>query len=436
MPASPEQTSATRVPPVAAGGVVERALAAPGFVPQARFVAWLAAHEVGDKIEIEAVAHHAFGRAQGVRDFGRAPGVGARTDPDNVEMAARRADQSRVEGPCRERDRAGCTCGFSFGNDETARRPDACKRCRFGNRRGADRRLHIVGFLRHAIFLGAQVGRCEKPRRHAKRFGDCQNTVFVGFEVDRRHQGDRRAREPRVRQTFFDQGRNFAGIGAAFAPDADRQHRRMIDECGVARVRPTFGDADIGGCDLRARQCRQKRRLAFDANVLAGNQSGRDGFDGCAIGDAPTRRRLVERHAQNRIACGGDRGRCAQRTGDFERHPIGAAMAAQQRDHVFAVGADGNDGRFVLLVAKRRRKRANKDSGRAEPDDRPALREQSRQMRAGIFERDGGIRNARPVAMHFAREAAGEGSAFLGQADKCWDHVHALPRRCTRTSEK
>ncbi len=229
------------------------------------------------------------------------------------------------------------------------------------------------------------------------------------------------------------------------------QHQRVL-----ARRRRAIGDADGAAAarreaDTAAGEPIGVAGLDRECNVIAGEQCRRHLFRALGIGDAPPRRRFVERKIEAQIAGGGDRRRAAGRLRDRDRDGVGAAMAAEQRHRDRAVFGHGDDRRLLAFVAQERRQRADEDTAGAQPDDRCACREQLAQMRRRAREVDVAVEracigrmNLRAGQQRFepARQRQGrrteDDNRDASRQSACagGGHRHASPRRCKRIIEK
>ena len=118
------------------------------------------------------------------------------------------------------------------------------------------------------------------------------------------------------------------------------------------------------------------------AERAAGEEIGHDLADARAVADAPSRRRLVERRAEAKIAGRGDRGGRPERRGQGARHLVGAAMAAEQRHHGAAVFGQRQHRRRrpCLSVRQGASARIKPAAAAQSADDRASRREHRAQM--------------------------------------------------------
>ena len=162
------------------------------------------------------------------------------------------------------------------------------------------------------------------------------------------------------------QGR-FAGAGRAVG-DADRQPS-IRGEARAARRQPIR----VVGLDRKRHGLARQERSGHVLHALR-------------IGDAPARRRLVERQVEAQIARRGDRGHAAGDLGDGAGQDIGAAMAAQERHGGRAVLGDCHHGRLGALFRDERAERAHQNPAGAQADDWRACGKERAQMIAGLAE--------------------------------------------------
>lgn len=119
-------------------------------------------------------------------------------------------------------------------------------------------------------------------------------------------------------------------------------------------------------------------KLVGERDRTAGEQGRRNRFRRLDIGDAPARRRLVERETEPQIARRRDRRDAAKRRGEMAGERVGAAMPAEQRDRDRSVLGHRDHRRLVALVGDQRGKKADQDAAGADADNRPALDERQR----------------------------------------------------------
>ena len=294
---------------------------------------------------------------------------------------------------------------------------------------------------------GLGLKRCsvEKPGRHAKRRGSGEHGLFVGLQIDRDHGGDRRLGEIGIVQRRAHQRHDLLGLSTTLAADAKRQRRRMVDELAIGPRDPLIRhrDRERTGIVERQRRSGEPRSLALDMDARAGQQLRHERLCIAGVGERPAEWWVVERNAEPHIARRGDGWincealrKCA---GQFVR----ASVSAEQRHHGAAILGKRDHRRLGRLVRERQRQRADKDAGRAHPDDRGVGREQFPQMAADIVECrlglgdaaaeavDGGARDLRrraPRGFDPARPEDHDGNRAV--------HRHASARLWTRIIEK
>jgi len=82
------------------------------------------------------------------------------------------------------------------------------------------------------------------------------------------------------------------------------------------------------------------------------------------------RRRIVQRNAEQDVACRGDGGLHAETARDGAGQTVGAPMAAEQRRNGASVLGDGNHRRLAPLVGQQGGQTANRDAGSHDCDNR------------------------------------------------------------------
>ena len=255
----------------------------------------------------------------------------------------------------------------------------------------------------------SSISAAKKMRRNAERLGQGVDRRLVGFEIKRDDAGDGIGRQTCLLQRAAREGDQFLRVGAALAPHAEGQDRRM-DHKRAAFFRNRGGDADRAGDAPAPRHRlaqtvdpgRSETVIDFDSDIFAGQQRGGDRLGGGGTDDTPAFRRFVDGDAEHGVAGGGDRGFGVQGGGDARRKPVGAAMAAQDRHHRAAIGGHGDDWRFVGLVLDQRRECPHENARGAHADDGRAGAEQRAQMDGGVGEDDVGLGDAAGAAMKLA----------------------------------
>ena len=187
----------------------------------------------------------------------------------------------------------------------------------------------------------------------------------------------------------------------------------------------------------------EPRRIAVEPHCRAGKKLGREAAAMFRIGEAPARRRRIQRDAEAHIPRRGHRSRDTERGGEGAGHIVGAVMAAEKRHHRAAVLGQRDHRRLVPLVAEHGRQRADQDRRCADTYDRHAIRKQSANMRRQNVEPDIRLGQAGAKGMDFCtgqralRRLRGLQTAQTEHDDGGRRaHFHARLRLCTRIIEK
>ena len=364
--------------------------------------------EVGDQVEIRPVAHNVGGTGDGGLHLRGPHGGSAGADARYRKPAFRRRDPRHGAGDPRADLLLYSQNGALAGGGERGRFRDACS-----TDGGCDRRGR-VGHLDPA-----QRRRIEQAQRQFER---C-NGRLIALEVECRDSGQRSPRQSLgLQRPGHMVEQKIAGC-AALQPDAQDQAGRMQQQLVFLRSQRPVRHAHRQPALIRPGQRRQPPGIAgldFKAHRLSGDQGRHHGFRHFGIGERPARPRIVQRHAEQDIACRRHGGLDTERPGDPAGQAVGAPMAAEQRHHGAAVFRDRDDRRLFALVGQKRREPADGDTGSHHGDDRLARLEPA----FHLFQRQGF--QSQPFRQPGAASGQHEGDR----------HSQALPRLCRRMVEK
>ena len=365
---------------------------------QRRRVQALAGDQVGDQVEIEAVADDVVGLAQRLRRLGGAPAGAARADADDGEPAARPADRGGIDGARqrgrRRRWRARERC---LGDDQRRLRPGGGQRRALGDAMAADLAEDDLGRIGQPRRLALQLGRGEEAGGTPSACADRMDRRLVRLQVERGDAGDRRRGEtmlPRACRATS------AITSSGAAPRSQPTPTARTGGCStsVAAGSATVGDrresvTDHSHCRSsakarpataasRRRRPRRGARTGSPASSAAVTAFAASGLAMRQPGGGSSRPK--PRRTSPAVVIGGD---AAGGRGDGAGEPVGAVMAAEQRHRDAAVLGDGDDRRLAALVGEQRRDGADQDAGGADADDRRAGGEQRAQVRDRVGER-------------------------------------------------
>ena len=321
MPASPDETSATR--PARGGEVEGEPRARSSSAPIA--LSWRVLPAIARRADRGRGDSRRYPSAR-AEQRARPRACARRGSPGPMPTSASRprarpivAWLDRRRGA---RDRAGRAAATDVAWRRRARprgrqRPAPRPRRRPSSRwRGTPPRTRRVSRAVSASKAAARKNRAGTPSAAASAM-DPGSSVLSSIETIG---GDRARRETGLRRGCRAPSAAISSrAAAALAADAERQHRRMQDQRAFVSARMPRSVTRI----LRAPPRAQAHRPACSQSARPASIDERDrrspassaaatGFIALGIGDAPARRRLVERDAEAQIAGGGDRGGAAE----------------------------------------------------------------------------------------------------------------------------
>ena len=306
-------------------------------------------------IGVVAVAHEVVGAAQSGSGAAQAPVCPARTQPDQLQPTARRANGLKVSdclARARQRQRTDAElllfehqCG-----DGLATVTGAQKCGRLGHRRGAD-----LGFHHRRRVGNADPGEgfgAEKPQRQAQPLRQTGQRGFILLEV---HAGDP-GEDQRVDTSLLqrlDHGRGHSlGVGATLAAQPEHKVAAAVAQMGLATLafctqRQGRSRVFTGGAIAAQRPVTLHpyaiRRLAPGKPPLERRGVFR-------VGQGVAGRRVFDRRTEGCIRGGADQGETSPRLRQILRKPVSAVVPAQQRDEIPRLGRHDHRRLAVLIV--------------------------------------------------------------------------------------
>jgi hypothetical protein len=191
-------------------------------------------------------------------------------------------------------ERTGGAGRAGFLDDEVGLRAGGGECCAFGDAGAADLAQHDIGGVGEALGLFVEAGGGEEASGDGEIFGQRVDGGLVGLEVKGEDAGDGLGAQVVGGQRFEDEGDQFAGLDIALAADAEGEGARVVDEMVGGAVGRMGGYGDGEGSRHALREGVEPGGGAVDADGLAGEQAGGEGFGVFGVGEGVAGRGIVE----------------------------------------------------------------------------------------------------------------------------------------------
>jgi hypothetical protein len=212
------------------------------FVAEGKAVFVLAKTNIGDEVEIEAVADPVGAGIECSHGGGRPAGAVAGADADDVEDAGTAAKGQRIDRRGSMADGAGGALRLSLGDDERAR----LQRRSLGDTGRAGFGFDDRRRIGEAVTFLVEFSGGEDAERHSEMRRRRVERRFIGLDVDGRESSERGGREIVGGQRVRDEVDYFGGRDTALGTDASDKGFRMIEQFAFTGGR-SFAYADLDG---------------------------------------------------------------------------------------------------------------------------------------------------------------------------------------------